>query len=44
MIPVPSNTRVWLPAITNLKMSTTDSGHYHPLHLVGMAVTPDGYG
>ena len=33
----------FFPAITNLKMSTTDSGHYHPLHLVGMAVTPDGY-
>jgi len=33
----------FFPAITNLKMSTIDGGHYHPLHRPGRAVRPDGY-
>jgi len=33
----------FFPAITNLKMSTINGGHYHPLHHAGRAVRPDGY-
>ena len=27
----------------NLKMSTIDNGHYHPLHRTGTAARPDAY-
>ncbi|MDU9005507.1 hypothetical protein, partial [Sedimentitalea todarodis] len=30
----------FFPAITYLKMSTIDGGHYHPLHHAGRAVRP----